>query len=210
MHPFIKILWFILVLLLVNFLSNQLLWILCGLLCVFAVKLHLLSFLRVIKRMHLFFISIFIIYAFGTPGEYIQQFPLNYSPTYEGFQLGLLQIAKLLIALAMLSILFATSTKENLMSGLYLLLSPLKLLGLNIERFTARLILTLDYVEELAAKNKHQFNSHQLDDIYLTTDSSSTERVIVLQVTSFTLADKLMLVIFVISLFGLISSRILS
>jgi energy-coupling factor transporter transmembrane protein EcfT len=207
MHPIVKILWFIFVLLLINFLSDQWLWALCTVLCALAAKLHFNSFLRVVKRMRWLFISIFIIYAFGTPGEYIQQFPVNVSPTYEGLQLGLSQISKLLIALALLSILFATSTKENLMSGLYLLLSPLKLLGFDVERFTARLILTLDYVENLAGKQGQKFHFHQLDDIYSATDNLQTEKTIVLETVPFSKWDKLMMVIFVISPFGFMFAR---
>lgn len=207
MHPIVKILWFIFVLLLINFLSNHWLWALCMVLCALAGKLHFSSFLRVIKRMRWLFISIFIIYAFGTPGEYIQQFPVNLSPTYEGLQLGLSQISKLLIALALLSILFATSTKENLMSGLYLLLSPLKLLSCDVERFTARLILTLDYVEELAGKQGQKFHFHQLDDIYSATDNLRTEKTIVLESIPFSNWDKLMMVTLVISPFGFMFAR---
>lgn len=207
MHPIVKILWFVFVLLLINFLSNQWLWVLCAVLCTLAAKLHFDSFLRVIKRMRWLFVSIFIIYAFGTPGEYIQQFPINLSPTYEGLWLGLSQISKLLIALALLSILFATSTKESLMSGLYLLLSPLKLLGFDVGRFTARLILTLDYVEELVGKHGQQFHFHQLDDIYLATDNLRIEKTIVLESIPFTKWDKLMLAIIVISPFGFIFAR---
>lgn len=207
MHPMIKILGFILVLLLTNFLGNQWLWILCIGLCGFAAKLHLDSFLRVTRRMRWLCLSVFIIYAFGTPGEYVQLFPISVSPTYEGFQLGLVQIAKLLIALALLSILFATSTKENLMSGLYLLLSPLKLLGFNVERFTARLILTLDYVEELAGKHNQKFHFYQLDEIYLAMDNLQTERTVMLESIPFSNIDRLMMAIFIISPFGLMLTR---
>jgi energy-coupling factor transport system permease protein len=207
MHPIVKILWFIFVLLLINFLSNEWLWMLCIGLAALAAKLHLASFLRVVKRMRWLFMSIFIIYAFGTPGEYIQQFPLNASPTYEGLQLGFAQIAKLLIALALLSILFATSTKEKLMTGLYLLLTPLKLIGFDVERFTARLILTLDYVEELAGKHNQKFHFQQLDDIYLATDNLPAEKTIVLESIPFSTLDKLMLAIVIIIPFSLMFLR---
>lgn len=210
MHPFVKILTFILILLLMNFLSNQLLWLLCLLVCAFAARLQFKNFLRVVKRMRWLFISIFLIYAFGTPGEYIQQFPASFAPTFEGSILGFLQIAKLLIALAALSILFATSSKENLMVGLYMLLSPLKSLGFNVEQFAARLLLTLDYVEELASKDNYKLSFQQLADIHLAAENLQTEKVIVLQISPFNMLDKGIIVIFIISTLALIVFRLLS
>ncbi len=194
MHPVVKILCFLFVLLLVNILSNQLLWLLCFLTVIFAAKLNFYNFSRVIKRTKWLFISILAIYAFTTPGEYIQHFPLSFSPTYEGLELGFLQVAKLLVALAALSLLFANSSVEMLMAGLYMLLSPLKLLGINTERFTARLLLTLDYVEELTSKSKltPKFGFHQFEAFCETSDSISKQEI-VLQLPSLNLIDKLVI-----------------
>ena len=208
MHPVVKILYFVLTLLLVSFLSPLLLWIFCALLVICAVKLNFKKFLRVIKRTKWLFISILIIYAFTTPGEYIQQFPANFAPTYEGCKLGLLQVAKLLIALAALNLLFATSAVESLMAGLYVLLSPLKLFGLNIERFTARLMLTLDYVEELLAKNNDKFNFRQLDKIDSISETDNIEKEIVLVLPFFKWNDKFLLVIFIGAVLSLTTYRL--
>lgn len=208
MHPVVKILYFVLTLLLVSFLSPLLLWIFCALLVICAVKLNFKKFLRVIKRTKWLFISILIIYAFTTPGEYIQQFPANFAPTYEGCKLGLLQVAKLLIALAALNLLFATSAVESLMAGLYVLLSPLKLFGLNIERFTARLMLTLDYVEELLAKNNDKFNFRQLDKIDSISETDNIEKEIVLLLPFFKWNDKFLLVIFIGAVLSLTTYRL--
>lgn len=208
MHPVVKILYFLLTLLLVSFLSSLLLWIFCALLVMCAVKLNFKKFLRVIKRTKWLLISILIIYAFTTPGEYIQQFPADFAPTYEGSNLGLLQVAKLLIALAALNLLFATSSIESLMAGLYMLLSPLKLFGLNIERFTARLMLTLDYVEELIAENNQKFNFHQLDKIDSISETDNIEKKIVLVLPFFRWIDKLLLVIFIGAVLSLTTYRL--
>lgn len=193
MHPFVKILCFITLLLLSNLFSSQLIWLLCLLVTLLALKLDFNKFLRVIKRMRWLFISIFIIYAFGTPGEYIQYFPNNYAPTFEGCSLGALQIVKLVIALASLSIIFATSSMQELMVGLYMLLSPLKLLGLNVARFSARLLLTLDYVEELAAIKK--FNFDVLDELHSSVDNLQEQKMITLQFPAFRFIDKLLIII---------------
>lgn len=207
MHPFVKILLFIFTLLLMSYISNAYLSFMCLALFAYATCLARSSFLRMVKRMKWLFISIFIIYAFGTPGEYIQYIPASVAPTVEGCVMGVVQIAKLLIALAILSILFATSSKEQLMIGLHLLLSPLNLLGLNTNKFTARLLLTLDYVEELAAKEKFEFKIDQLDNILSTTDLIHKGRVIVLQSFPFKWTDILVVLVLVISTIALFYFR---
>ena len=53
--------------------------------------------------------------------------------------------------LAGLSLLLATTDRENLVSGLLTLLHPLNYLKLPSERFAARLWLTLHYVEQPAS-----------------------------------------------------------
>jgi len=207
MHPFVKILCFITLLLLINFLSNQMIWLLCILVSALAANLQFNKFIQVVKRMRWFFISIFIIYAFGTPGEYVRFFSSQYAPTIEGCVLGLLQITKLLIALAGLSILFARSSKEHLMVGLHLMLSPLKLFGVNIERFTARLLLTLDYVEELAVKGNFRF--HQLDEIHATATSLDVKKVIIFREQPFSLTDKLLIVTVMFGVLALLTFKLL-
>ena len=200
MHPFVKILCFIMLLLLSNILSTSMIWFVCILAVALALNLHCIKFLRVIKRMRWLFISIFVIYAFGTPGQYIQYFPTSYASTIEGCSLGALQIAKLLIALASLNVFFSTSSKEDLMVGLYLLLSPLKLAKLNVARFTARLLLTLDYVEELSGKENFKFNFSQLDDLHSVTDNLQVQQVIILKSPAFNLVDKLLITSMIFSL----------
>lgn len=182
-----------------SFLNNGIIWLLCIFACIFAAKLQFKDFHRVVKRMRWLFISIFIIYAFGTPGEYIQQFPINFSPTIEGCELGLLHIAKLLIALASLILLFSTSSKEQLMTGLYLLLLPLKRIGFNTEQFTARLILTLDYVEDLAANENFKLSFSHLANMQLFTTDLRNDRIIILQVFPLKLIDKMIIAILILS-----------
>jgi energy-coupling factor transporter transmembrane protein EcfT len=207
MHPFVKILLFIFTLLLMSYMSNAYLLPMSLILFVYATWLARNDFLRVVRRMKWLFISIFIIYAFGTPGEYIQHIPVSVAPTVEGCVLGVMQIAKLLIALAVLSILFATSSKEQLMIGLHLLLSPLNLLGLNTNKFTARLLLTLDYVEELAAKEKFKFKFDQLDNMLSTTELVNKDRVIVLESIPFKWCDILVLMVLLVSAIALFYFR---
>ena len=113
--------------------------------------------------------------------------------------MGLLQITRLLIAVTTLSILFSTSTKAQLMSGLYILLLPLNLLGFNTNRFTARLLLTLDYVEELAVKEKFKFSFNQLDNMLATTELFEKDKVIVLENHPLKWTDTMIVIILIVS-----------
>lgn len=198
MHPFVKILCFVLILLLTNTLRDQWLIALCAGLCLMALWSNKRNLLRVVRRMRWLFISLLIIYAFTTPGEYIPELLAYASPTYEGCVLGLLQITKLLIALASLSLLFASSSKQDLIAGLYMLLTPLKLFGLNVERFSARLMLTLDYVEEFAVDTNHKMTFNRLDAIHMAVNEMSAPQVIDLQLPAFNKSD--LWVIFTISI----------
>lgn len=124
-----------------------------GLLLLFVVLLLWLSqpgwkdFLRLFRRARWLLVSLLLIYALATPGEIIPGLPEWLSPTYEGIHSGLTQALRLVVMLAALACLLATSSRETWMSGIYTLLRPLAWLGLSPERFAVRLWLTLHYVE---------------------------------------------------------------
>jgi len=195
MHPLIKILCFIFVLLLIGIVNNSTLFFIMLFFFTLAFSLKIQAFLHAVRRMRWLFLSIFIIYAFGTPGELIPNFPVNFAPTFEGVQFGLVQVEKLLIALAALSLLLTSSPKQQMMLGLYMLLTPFKFVGLNVERFTARLTLTLDYVEELAAKDKSSLSFRHLDEIDGYVENLPQANAVTFQMLPFSLIDKLIMVL---------------
>lgn len=200
MHPLVKILCFMLVLLLTSMASATGLFLLLIFFCLIFLGIKNKSFLHAVRRMRWLLLSLMIIYAFGTPGELIPLFPINFSPTYEGLLLGWLQIEKLLIALAALSFLLISSSRGQMLLGLYMLLMPFKFIGLNIERFAARLMLTLDYVEELAVNDHYDLN--QLDDIHASVEGLPLQGNVTFQKLPFNLIDKLLLLLlFVLFLF---------
>jgi energy-coupling factor transport system permease protein len=102
------------------------------------------------------FLSMLIIYAYTTPGEYLSRWPMDLAPSYEGLRDGCYQIARISLVLAGISILMATSTREKLMVGIYTLIKPLSILSLSPERFTARLYLTLQYIEKVKKQSAKQ------------------------------------------------------
>lgn len=160
--------------------------------CLFAAML-LHSFKHwflMLKRMRWLFLSMFLIYAFNTPGEFVRDWPLNgwfdWPPTYEGLQAGTLQLVRLMMMLAGVGLMLATTTTSSMIEGFYVLLKPLKYIGLHPERFAARLCLTLHYIESNNLKQDRQSASHlnwqqllnmDLDKI----DTSSNLKVITLE-----------------------------
>lgn len=127
--------------------------------CLIAVVLyfHAIYFLHMAKRVRWLVIIMMVIYTFNTPGEYVRQWNFEPYPTYEGLQSGILQALRLYSMLAGLALLLASTDRDHLISGLYLLLRPLSIFGRKFdpERFAARLWLTLHYVENPAEKQKH-------------------------------------------------------
>lgn len=115
------------------------------------------QFLRSIKRFRWFFLVMLVIFAFNTPGEHLATWPFIISPTYEGLLAGFTQMLRICVMLAAISLIINSNTRQQLISGFYFTFSPLRYLGLEVERFSARLWLTLHYVElqrdNLASQN---------------------------------------------------------
>ena len=207
MHPFVKIACFFFLLLLLQYLSPSSIAVLCGLICLMAAVLNLPHFSQLIKRMRWLFLSLLLVYAYATPGEYLAFLPLNVAPSYEGLHLGLMQIGKLLIAVASLSALFASASKSQLMAGLWTLLSPLRLVGLNVERFTVRMLLTLHYVEQMAVQPKLKLDFSQLDKLALAPNEPGATLPLILAQPAFTWFDKAMLSLMLLAVMGLSLSK---
>jgi energy-coupling factor transport system permease protein len=207
MHPFVKIACFFFLLLLLQYISAPSIAVLCGLICLLAAVLNLPHFSQLIKRMRWLFVSLLLVYAYATPGEYLAFLPLNVAPSYEGLRMGLMQIAKLLIAVASLSALFASASKSQLMDGLWTLLAPLRLVGLNVERFTVRMLLTLHYVEQMAVQPKLKLDFSQLDKLALASDEPDARLPLILAQPAFSWFDKAMLSLMLLAVMGLSLSK---
>ena len=148
LHPAMSIITFIVMTILIAHLALAQLLML-GLLLFVGLKCcedH--RFLMMMNRMRWLFVSIMLIYSFSIPGEYLPHWPFEFAPTYEGLQQGINQIVRISLVLAAIAILMATSTREVMMVGIYCCLRPLRFLNLSPERFTARLYLTLQYIDE--------------------------------------------------------------
>jgi energy-coupling factor transport system permease protein len=103
--------------------------------------------LKLLRRTRWIMLSLLIVYAYATPGEAVWMQLAEFSPTREGLLDGLLQLCRLICALAGLSILLSALSRQQLISGLYTLAYPLCYAGLSRERIAVRLALTLHYAE---------------------------------------------------------------
>jgi energy-coupling factor transporter transmembrane protein EcfT len=140
-------------LLLLMFAFTLNIWTLNTLLLIFLVLLALHIYLKnnhyflLMKRLKWFYIVMFVIFVFNTPGQHVPNWPSWAQPTYEGLVAGLNQFVRIATILAALSLILINNNKQQLISGLFYLIKPFANFGLDVKRFSARLWLTLHYVE---------------------------------------------------------------
>jgi energy-coupling factor transport system permease protein len=105
------------------------------------------KFIQLIRRTRWVMFSLLIIYSYTTPGQPLFEVLGIFSPSQEGMMDGVLQLTRLLSALAALAILLERLDRPQLIAGLYTLFAPMQWLGLSRERLAVRLALTLHYAE---------------------------------------------------------------
>lgn len=116
-----------------------------ALVCAYAMSR--LKFIQLVRSTRWVMLSLFAIYAYSTPGQPLVEALGMASPSREGLSDGLVQLARLLVALAGLAILLERLHRQQLIAGLYTLFLPLQWLGISRERIAVRLALTLHYAE---------------------------------------------------------------
>lgn len=103
------------------------------------------GFLRLLRRSRWLLIMLFATYALSMPGALLWPALGGGGPTLEGVQSGALRVARLVLMLAGLAVLLATTDRPRLILGLYALTGPLVWLGFDRRAFAVRLGLALDY-----------------------------------------------------------------
>lgn len=98
-------------------------------------------------RLKWLFIAVLGIYAWTTPGIYV--WPIWFSPTVAGLASGFEQCVRLLIVVASLQIMLTYLDKNDIVSGLYYMMRPFELFGLNAKSLALRLALTINDAEWL-------------------------------------------------------------
>ena len=115
----------------------------------------------------------------------------QFSPTYEGLIDGLLQLSRLIFALAGLAVLLCLLTQQQLIGGLYSLVYPLKYIGMSRERLAVRLALTLHYAESAILDTSSNWRS-SIEQMLAPAEIEHTG--IELHITPFKLRDGLLLI----------------
>lgn len=103
--------------------------------------------LRMLWRLRWLWLSLGVVFAWATPGEVL--WDASWAPTREGLLEAGLHFVRLWSLLATVTLIASAMPVPRLLCGLYLLLQPLRRIGLPPERAVARLLLTLTMVENL-------------------------------------------------------------
>ena len=101
-------------------------------------------FLIILRRSRWLLLTMLMLFGWMTPGTAVPGLPMA---TREGLSLAAEHVARLLLAIATVSVLLSRLSPAELVSGLRTLLAPLAPLGGFRDRLAVRLMLTLEEVE---------------------------------------------------------------
>jgi energy-coupling factor transport system permease protein len=163
-HPAAQILAWCLLVAAMQFLRLEYLLAAAGFVLLFALLLSARKLMQLLRRTRWIVLSLLLIYAYSTPGQPLLDTFGIFSPSIEGLGDGVLQLTRLLSALAGLAILLDRLHRQQLVAGLYTLLAPFQLIGVSRERVAVRLALTLHYAEIAMLRETHTWrdNLHSL------------------------------------------------
>jgi energy-coupling factor transport system permease protein len=148
-HPAVRILCWLLLAIAVPFLAPSMLVAVSAAL-VLLTPWAGTELLKLIGRAKWLFVSVFLLYAWSTPGDPVPWMHAAIAPTREGLVAGGMHLWRLLLILTASGLLIIRTPPEDLISGLRILLRFLGRVGVDADRMAARIWLTL----KLAAQQK--------------------------------------------------------
>ncbi|RKZ65154.1 MAG: hypothetical protein DRQ48_11890 [Gammaproteobacteria bacterium] len=110
---------------------------------------HGRQILLLTRKLRWFFVSIVILYFWFYPGTDILPYLGRFSPTAEGINQAALRISSLLVVISYSGFLLLLTPRDDLVSGIQFLLSPLRFIGIDSQRFALRLGLVLSIVPQM-------------------------------------------------------------
>lgn len=120
---------------------------------------------RLLRRTRWLLLVLFVAYALSLPGSPLFPAWTWASPTVEGIETGAWRVLRLVMLVAGLAVLLATTERNQLIYGLYVLARPLARLGFDRRAFAVRLGLVLDYADAPPPANwREAFVSAREDD----------------------------------------------
>ena len=159
-HPAAQILTWCLFVAIMQFLTLEILLVAAGFVLLFALLRSAHKLMQLLRRTRWIMLSLLLIYAYSTPGQPLLNALGIFSPSREGLSDGVLQLTRLLAALAGLAILLDRLHRQQLIAGLYTLFAPLQLIGVSRERVAVRLALTLHYAEVAMLRETHTWQDN--------------------------------------------------
>lgn len=165
LHPATQIVVWCLLVALLPQLKYQLLLTVAGMLMLGAAFLSGHKFMQLLRRTRWVMLSLWLVYAWSTPGQAVYEPWEQFSPTFEGLNDGLVQLLRLLAALSSLAVLLDKLHRMQLIAGLYVLCAPLQWFGGLRERFAVRLALTLQYAEVAMLRGRRHWRE-TLDQLF--------------------------------------------
>jgi biotin transport system permease protein/energy-coupling factor transport system permease protein len=112
--------------------------------------------LKNIRPFYPFFLCLFVMYILFTPGQPFMAFPIgSIQVSYEGLQIGILQVGKFILLILAASLLTMTTRQSEITMGLERLLRPLKSIGISSHNIATMLSLALRFVPALADEMKN-------------------------------------------------------
>lgn len=113
-------------------------------------RIPMRTWLRTLRPVMPFFICMFLLYIFLTPGRPLPGFPLGpVTMTFEGLVTGLVQIGKFVLLILAAALLTMTTTQLDITIGLERLLRPVKLVGLSSHEIALMISLALRFLPML-------------------------------------------------------------
>lgn len=208
MHPLVKIYSLVVLAISLQFLKPYYLIILSLILLALVWCFCFTQFTRMVKRLRWLLLFMLVIYAFNTPGQFVNDWPFSISPTYEGIWHGLNQALKIIIMLLGITLLLFSVSREAFIGAIYQLLKPLAFIGIDRARFAVRLWLTLSYVEsqpKIQNLTLLKDLTKQLQQMFQA-DSYKNIDVITIKLEKMYAVDYLILIIGTIAVIGLVGA----
>lgn len=108
---------------------------------------------RLLRRVRILLLAIFVMFAGFTPGEAVWPVLAPFGPSREGLLLAFEHAGRLVAAVFLVALLLQQLPPPRLVGGVHALLRPFSVFGLQRDRVAVRAMLVLGYVEAAAPRN---------------------------------------------------------
>ena len=147
MHPGAALFFWVALVIVLQTVSGVTLWIMTGAWLVIAGWVCYPTLRRLVRRIRFLLLAILILFAWMTPGQAFFPQWTTAGPTREGLLLATDHGLRLVGVVALVALLLGRGGRDFVVSGLYALMAPCRLIGLSRDRLAVRLLLVLRNAE---------------------------------------------------------------